>query len=84
MILPAPDPAARRGTNLLFLLLKTLPKPLAKDLPISTLGPSGPKEHPVPSVIAAALALKNGAITYRSCLCKDVACLAANIHPCTH
>lgn len=60
--IPAPDPAASRGTSLLFLLRKTLPRARAQERPISTLGPSGPREQPVPRVIAAAPVLRKGAI----------------------
>uniref|UniRef100_A0A7C9F855 Uncharacterized protein n=1 Tax=Opuntia streptacantha TaxID=393608 RepID=A0A7C9F855_OPUST len=56
---PAADPAATRGTFLLVAPNK-LAMPLAIEEPISTLGPSGPNEFPVPRVIHAATVFKNG------------------------
>lgn len=53
---PAPEPAATSANKCLCLLFSTLPRPLAAALPMSTLGPSGPKELPVPRVIIAAVA----------------------------
>lgn len=57
---PAAEPAARRG-----MIVEEVKKGvdaihLAMDFPISTLGPSGPKELPVPKVTEAAIAFKNG------------------------
>lgn len=42
------------------LLRRKLPRPLAMVRPISTEGPSGPNELPVPSVMAAVVVLRNG------------------------
>ena len=60
--IPAADPAAIRAIlrSLLFSIISA--HPIAQDLPISTLGPSGPSEHPVPKVIAAWMALIVGKI----------------------
>lgn len=60
--IPAADPAAIRAIlrSLLFSIISA--HPIAQDLPISTLGPSGPNEHPVPKVIAAWMALIAGKI----------------------
>lgn len=58
--IPAADPAATRDTFLLELLSNKELTPLAMDAPISTLGPSGPNEFPVPRVTQAATAFKNG------------------------
>ena len=66
--LPAPDPAASRGNRRRCLLRSTLPRALAVDLPISTLGPSGPSEQPLPRVMAAAVARSTGARAALSCL----------------
>jgi hypothetical protein len=55
----------------LCLLLRTLPRALAVERPISTLGPSGPNEHPVPKVMAAAVARKTGAAAARICRLVD-------------
>ena len=71
---PAPDPAASRGKRRLCLLRRTLPSARAVDLPISTLGPSGPSEQPLPKVIAAAVALRTGANTALSCLLASLPC----------
>ena len=49
--MPAADPAARRAGK--HLLGTACLKLEAKDLPISTEGPSGPRLKPEPSVIAA-------------------------------
>lgn len=51
--IPAAAPAAIRVfiLSLLFAIIKE--NPWAHDLPMSTLGPSGPKEQPVPKVTAA-------------------------------
>ena len=65
---PAPDPAASRGNRRRCLLRSTLPRALAVDLPISTLGPSGPSEQPLPRVMAAAVARSTGANAALSCL----------------
>jgi hypothetical protein len=58
--IPAADPAATRAIlrSLLFSIIAA--HPYAQDLPISTLGPSGPREHPVPKVMAAWMALDCG------------------------
>lgn len=58
--IPAADPAATRASFFPPSNLNTFPNPLAIDEPISTLGPSGPKEFPVPRVKDAAMAFKNG------------------------
>lgn len=58
--IPAADPAATRESFLFGLLSNKVPTPLAMEVPISTLGPSGPKEFPVPRVTQAATAFKNG------------------------
>jgi len=64
---PAPEPAARRGMRRLCLLLNNRPSALAVERPISTEGPSGPREHPVPRVMAAAVARRTGAVAARNC-----------------
>lgn len=58
--MPAAAPAATRAIflSLLFSIIKE--NPLAHDFPISTLGPSGPKEPPVPKVTAAWMAFTVG------------------------
>ena len=58
--MPAADPAATRDILFPPSHPKTFPNPFAIAEPISTLGPSGPKELPVPSVKDAATAFKNG------------------------
>lgn len=58
---PAPEPAARRGVSLRCWLLRSVPSRFATLRPMSTLGPSGPREAPVPSVRAAATARRRGA-----------------------
>lgn len=58
--IPAADPAAARESFLLGFLSNEVPTPLAMEVPISTLGPSGPREFPVPRVTQAATAFKNG------------------------
>lgn len=57
---PAADPAARRGRILAEVKKGVEAIHLAMELPISTLGPSGPKELPVPRVTEAAIAFKKG------------------------
>ncbi|MFS7963815.1 hypothetical protein Hanom_Chr08g00742751 [Helianthus anomalus] len=51
--MPAAAPAATRAIlrSLLFSIINE--HPFAHDFPISTLGPSGPNEQPVPKVTAA-------------------------------
>lgn len=61
--IPAAEPEATRDSFLSSLFSNNAPIPLAMDAPISTLGPSGPNEFPVPRVTAAATALKNGLST---------------------
>ena len=58
--MPAAAPAATRESYLFKLLSAKVPTPLAIDAPISTLGPSGPKEFPVPIVTQAAIVLRKG------------------------
>lgn len=58
--IPAADPAASRERFLWEFLSNKVRTPLAMEVPISTLGPSGPKELPVPRVTQAASAFKNG------------------------
>ena len=60
--IPAADPAATRDSFFPPSQSNTFPNPLAIEEPISTLGPSGPKELPVPSVKDAATAFNNGLI----------------------
>jgi hypothetical protein len=57
---PAADPAARRGSILAVVKRGVEAIHLATELPISTLGPSGPRELPVPKVTEAAIAFKKG------------------------
>lgn len=67
---PAPEPAATNDSSLRCLLFSTVPRPRAAALPISTLGPSGPKEFPVPKVIAAAVAFSRGLVTLSTRPCR--------------
>lgn len=60
--IPAADPAALRESFFLAPLSKKAPTPLATETPISTLGPSGPNEFPVPKVTQAATVLRTGFI----------------------
>lgn len=59
---PAPDPAATRDVNCRCGSRNTELRPFATDLPISTLGPSGPREAPVPRVTAAAMERATGRV----------------------
>lgn len=61
--IPAADPAALSDSFLRPPLSSRAPTPLATDVPISTLGPSGPKEFPVPNVTQAAIVFKTGSNT---------------------
>ncbi len=58
--IPAADPTATRESFLWGFLSNKVPTPLAMEAPISTLGPSGPNELPVPRVTQAASVFKNG------------------------
>lgn len=58
--IPAADPAALSESFLLAPLSKKVPTPLAMETPISTLGPSGPNEFPVPKVTQAAAVFRIG------------------------
>jgi hypothetical protein len=57
--IPAADPVATRDNLVPLLQCNTFPIPCAIDEPISTLGPSGPSELPVPRVTVAATAFRN-------------------------
>ena len=58
--IPAADPAAIRERFVWGYLSNKVAIPLAMEVPISTLGPSGPKELPVPRVTQAERAFMNG------------------------
>lgn len=58
--IPAAEPAALRESFLWAPLSNNEPTILATEAPISTLGPSGPNELPVPRVTQAAIAFKIG------------------------
>lgn len=58
--MPAADPAATRDSFFPPSHPNTFPNPFAIADPISTLGPSGPRELPVPRVKDAATAFRNG------------------------
>lgn len=58
--IPAADPEAIRDNLFPLFHPNTWETPLAIAEPISTLGPSGPKELPVPRVTEAAMAFKKG------------------------
>lgn len=60
--MPAAAPAATRAIFLSLLFSIISENPFAHDFPISTLGPSGPKEQPVPKVTAAWMAFIVGKI----------------------
>ena len=51
--IPDAVPATTRATFLALLFSIINENPLAHDFPMSTLGPSGPEEQPVPKVTAA-------------------------------
>ena len=57
---PAPEPAAMSGNRRRCLLRRREPRARAELRPMSTEGPSGPREAPLPSVMAAASALRTG------------------------
>ena len=67
---PAPEPAAMRGNRRRCLLRRREPRARAELRPMSTDGPSGPRDAPLPSVMAAGIALNTGASACRSCTCR--------------
>lgn len=86
--IPAAAPAATRAIRLSRLFSIISEHALAHDLPISTLGPSGPNEQPVPKVTAAWIAFTVGKMAPRKlipCLCPcftSFSCSNISSNPC--
>lgn len=75
--MPAAAPAATSAIFLSLLCSINCENPFAVDFPISTLGPSGPNEQPVPNVTAAWIAFTVGKIPARKskpCVWEEVDC----------
>ena len=69
-----------RGSNRRRLERSRDPSARAEERPMSTEGPSGPNEAPLPSVMAAAIARSTGAATALACTCPRQAPLHLNQH----